>query len=145
MSEELKSNVELKLEEKMLFKCNLGKLKIDELYIDLRKEKRMKRIGPSPVKLLGISVLSCLAASLEFCIEKENFSLSDLDGRAEVTVARDRENFWRIKKIDVEMIPKIDNPELLKRIEQCKKLFEQYCIISESLKKGIEINVNLEY
>ncbi|MFX1501576.1 MAG: OsmC family protein [Promethearchaeota archaeon] len=145
MAIEKKSKVELKLEEKMLFRCNLGKLKMDDLYIDERKEKRNDRIGPSPVKLLGLSVLSCLAASFEFCIEKKNLFLSDLEGRAEVTVARNTNKFWRIKKIDVEIVPKIDNPELLNRVNQCKKLFEQYCIISESLKKGIEINVNLEY
>ncbi len=145
MSNEVKSKVELKLEEKMLFRGNLGKLKVDELYIDLRTERRNDRIGSSPVKLLGLSILSCLAASFEFCIEKKNISLSDLEGRAEVTVARNSKNFWRLKKIDVEIVPKIDNPELLKRIDQCKKLFEQYCIISESLKKGIEINVNLKY
>lgn len=145
MSNELKSKVGLKLEEQMLFKCDLGQIKMHNLYIDERKKKRNDKIGPSPVKLLALSVLSCLLASFEFCLEKKNLELSDLEGKAEIIIARDKKNFWRVKKIDIDILPKIDNPEMRKRVDQCKRLFEQYCIISESLRKGIEINVNLEY
>ena len=144
MSNEYKSEVGISLEEELIFKCDLGQIKMQNLYIDERKIKT-ERIGPSPVKLLALSVLSCLAASFEFCLEKKNLTLSDLEGKAEITIARNKKKFWRVKRIDIEILPKIDNPEIRKRVDQCKQLFEQYCIISESLRKGIEINVNFEY
>jgi len=145
MSNELKTKVGLKFEEQMLYRCNLGQINMHNLYIDERNKRRAGKIGPSPIKLLALSVLGCLAASFEFCLERKDFTLSDLDGIAEVTFARNDNKFWRIKKIDIKILPKIDNPEMRKRVAQCKRLFEQYCIISESLRKGFEIKVNLEY
>ena len=76
---------------------------------------------------------------------KKNFTLSDLEGKAGVTISRNEEGFWRVKKIDVEIIPKIDTPEMRKRADQCTKFFEQYCIIAESLRNGFKVNVNLKY
>ena len=145
MTNELKTKVGLKLEDQMLFKCDLGQIKMHNLYIDERNKKGTNIIRPSPKKLLALSVLGCLAASFEFCLQKKQFSLSDLDGKAEVTLARNDKGFWRVKKIDVDILPKVDNPKMRKRVDQCKKFFEQYCIISESLRKGIEVNINLEY
>lgn len=145
MTSESRVKVSLKLQEKMLYRCNVGHVKMQDLYIDERNKKKTDKIGPSPVKLLALSVLACLSACFEFCLQKKGFTLSDLDGIAEVTFTRKDKEIWRIKKIDIELLPKIDNPEMHKSVAQCKRLFEQYCIISESLRKGMEINVNLKY
>jgi len=142
---EARVKVGIKLTENMIYKCDLGQINMDDLFIDETRKKRTDRIGPSPTKLLALSILGCLAACFEFCLQKKGFTLSDLDGRAEVTFARNEKNIWRIKKINVEFLPKIDNPEMRKSVAQCKRLFEQYCIITESLRKGIEIDVNLKY
>ncbi|MFX1532097.1 MAG: OsmC family protein [Promethearchaeota archaeon] len=145
MSNELKSKVGLHQEEEMIFKCDLGNLRMDNLYIDESNKKKNEKIGPSPTKLLGLSVLGCLAASFSFCLQKKDFSLSELEGKAEVTIARNEKAFWRVKKIDIELNPKINTPDMRKRADQCRKFFEQYCIISESLRTGFEVNVKLNY
>jgi len=145
MSNELKSRVGLHQEKEMIFKCDLGNLRMDNLYIDESNKKKNEKIGPSPIKLLGLSVLGCLAASFSFCLQKKDFSLSELEGKAEVTIARNEKTFWRVKKIDIELNPKIDTPEIRKRVDQCRDFFEQYCIISESLRTGFEVNVNLNF
>ncbi|MFX1377321.1 MAG: OsmC family protein [Promethearchaeota archaeon] len=145
MSKEIKTKVSLNQEEEMIFKCDLGNPKIDNLYIDEQNKPEQKKKGTSPVKLLALSVLGCLTASYSFCLKKQGFSISGLKGKAEVIIARGDKGFWRVKKIDIEMIPKIDTPEMRKRADQCKKFFEQYCIISESLRTGFEVNVNLSY
>ncbi|MFX1388862.1 MAG: OsmC family protein [Promethearchaeota archaeon] len=144
MSIELKSKVGLKQEEVMIFKCDLGKINMHNLYIDENHQKETDKIGPSPTKLLALSVLGCLAASFAFCIQKKNLFLSNLDGIATVTIARNNEGFWRIKKIDTKLIVKTNDPIIKKRINQCKKFFEQYCIISESIRKGIDLDVIIE-
>ena len=145
MVEELKTKVGLKQQEEMIFKCDLGQLKMQDLYIDEKHKQETERIGPSPIKLLALSILGCLAASFTFCLQKKNFILSDLEGKAEVTIARNDKGFWRVKKIDIIIIPKVDDPKMRKRVDQCRKFFEQYCIISESLRNGIDLDVNLEY
>ncbi|MFX0083421.1 MAG: OsmC family protein [Candidatus Hodarchaeota archaeon] len=145
MPDELKTKVGLKQEEEMIFKCELGNLKMDNLYIDERNKKEVEKIGSSPTKLLASSVLGCLAASFSFCLQKKNFSLSGFEGKAEVTIARNDKGYWRVRNINIELNPKIDTPEMRKRADQCEKFFEQYCIISESLRTGFEVNVNLKY
>jgi uncharacterized OsmC-like protein len=117
---------------------------MENLYIDEKNKKETEKLGPSPVKLLGLSVLGCLAASFSFCLQKSDFSLLGLNGSAEVTITRNDKGFWRVNKIDIEMVPQIDTPEMHKRVNQCGKFFEQYCIISESLRTGFEVNVNIK-
>jgi uncharacterized OsmC-like protein len=145
MTMELNTKVSLKQVEEMVYKGDLGSFKIEKLYIDERDVIKANKMGTSPTKLLALSVLGCLAASFSFCLQKMNFSLSDLEGKAEVTISRNKNGFWRVSRIDIEIVPKIDTPEMRKRADQCKKFFEQYCIIAESLRTGFEVNVDIKY
>ncbi len=145
MPDEYKSEVGIKLEEEMIFKCDLGQIKMNNLFIDEQNKKSIDKIGPNPTKLLALSVLGCLAASFAFCLRKKNFSVSDIEGKAVITSKRNEKGFWRLKKIDIKLDPKIDNPRMRKIADQCQKIFEQFCIISESLREGIEINTNFDY
>ena len=43
----------------------------------------------------------------------------------------------------MDLIPESKDPTVLKRIEQCKKFFEQYCTITESVRAGIDVNLNI--
>ena len=144
MSNEKKINVGLALQEEMIFKCDLGSTKMNDLYIDERHVKGVDKIGPDPARLLGLAVLGCLEASFEFCMQKKNFKLNELRGKAEVLMKKNEKGFWRVKKINIEINPTIENPEMRKRADQCKKMFEQYCIVTQSVREGIEINVNLD-
>jgi uncharacterized OsmC-like protein len=145
LTDEYKSEVGIRLEEEMIFKCDLGQLTMNNLFIDEQNKKSKDKIGPNPSKLLALSILGCLAASYAFCLQKRNFSLSEFEGKAFITSKRNEKGLWRIKKIDIKLTPKIDNPIMHNRADQCQKIFKQYCIISESLKEGIEINTDFDY
>lgn len=146
MSERMKVNiVGVTLEEEMLFKCDLGKINMQDLYLDERDLRDAEKIGPSPARFLALAVLGCMGASFAFCLKKKNFTLDELDGKAEVIIKRNEHGFWRIKKINLNINPKIDDPQMRKRADQCRKFFEQYCIITQSVREGIEVNLNLDY
>lgn len=51
----------------------------------------------------------------------------------------------RVKKVNVHIISKIDDPKAPKRTDQCRKMFETYCTVTAAVRDGIEVNVNLEY
>ena len=150
----MKTKVGLKLDEsesQMIFKCDLGNLKVKDCYIDEEHHEEVDMLGPNPSRLLALGVLGCLSASFIFCLKKKNFQVDDFNAEAEVTLARNEKGFWRIKKIDVDIVPKIENPDTLKRAKQCLKqvkegvsFFEQYCIVTQSVRAGIEVNVNLD-
>ncbi|MFX1313167.1 MAG: OsmC family protein [Promethearchaeota archaeon] len=145
MLKESRVKVGIKLEEEMTYKCDLGKIKMEDLFIDETHKRYSNKIGPNPTSLLALSVLSCLAASFTFCLKKKGFTLEELNGKAEVVLRRNKKGFWRLKKIYITITPTIDDPNIRKRADICMKFFEQYCIISESLRDGMEVDVKIDY
>ncbi|MHA2429873.1 MAG: OsmC family protein [Promethearchaeota archaeon] len=145
MSEVIKTKVGLSLEEKMVFKCELGEMKVKDCYIDETHKEEVDMLGPNPSRMLAMAVLGCLSASFIFCLKKREFTLEDLKAEAEVTIARNEKGFWRVKKIDVDINAKIDDPNVKKRADQCKKMFEQYCIVTQAVREGIDVEVSLNY
>ncbi|MBD3195965.1 MAG: hypothetical protein GF317_12965 [Candidatus Lokiarchaeota archaeon] len=144
-SEEMKTNVGIALKDKMIFKCDLGEIKVEDCYIDETHKKEPEMWGPNPTRMLGVALLGCLSASFIFCLKKKDFTIEDLDAKAELTVARNEKGFWRVQNVDVDIKPKIDTPEMRKRADRCRKMFEDYCIVTQAVREGINVNVNLDY
>jgi uncharacterized OsmC-like protein len=142
---ETQVKVKLSLERDMIFKCDLGNLKLNDCFIDETNKKESEMLGPNASRLLAMAVLGCLSASFIFCFSKRNFTIEDLDAEAIVTTFRNKKGFVRVKKIDVNIKTQLESPEIRKRADQCKKMFEQYCTITASVREGIEVNVNLDY
>ncbi|MFW9895678.1 MAG: OsmC family protein [Candidatus Thorarchaeota archaeon] len=136
--------VKVKLERDMIFKCDLGDLKMDDCYIDETNTKESEMVGPNAAHLLGMAVLGCLSSSYIFCFNKKNFTIQDLEAEAIVTIYRNEKGFVRVKKIDVTINPKIDSPKMRKRAAQCQKMFERYCTITASVRDGVDVNVNID-
>ncbi|MFX1234948.1 MAG: OsmC family protein [Promethearchaeota archaeon] len=145
MTETIKTKVRISLEEEMIFKCDLGEMKVKDCYIDDTHKDEVDMLGPNPSRMLGLAVLGCLSASFIFCLKKREFNLKDLKAEAEVTVARNEKGFWRVKKINVDINSKIEDPETRKRADQCRKMFENYCIVTQAVREGIDVEVNLNY
>ncbi len=145
MSEEIKTRVGIKLEEEMIFKCDLGTMKVKDCYIDETNKDEVDMLGPNPSRMLGLAILGCLSASFIFCLKKRALSLNDLKAEAEVTLARNEKGFLRVKQIDVNIDSIIKDPDARKRAEQCKKMFENYCTVTQSVRDGIKVDVNLNF
>lgn len=141
MPEEVKSRVTLELEKEMIFRCDMGIMKVEECYIDETNQEEFDKLGPDPSKLLASAVLGCLSASFIFCLQKKKLTIEDYKGEAEAVIARNEKGLWRVKEINVKLEPKTEDPVILRRINQCKKIFEQYCTVTESVRAGIPVNV----
>ena len=151
MVREENSVVDLKLEQDMIFKVKLGYDKLKEFFIDETLDEKSPMWGPDAAQLLAMSLLGCLNASFIFCLNKRNLTVDDLDAHAEVSFKKIEKGYTRIDKIDVKIIPKTNDPATLKRINQCVKrmksgnmFFEETCIITESVRQGISVNVDVE-
>ena len=141
----------MKLEKDMIFKIKLGYDKINEFFIDETLDAKSQMWGPDAAQLLAMALLGCLNASFLFCLNKRNLTVDDLEAHAEVSFKKIEKGYTRVNKINVKIVPKTEDPETLKRINQCIKnmksgnmFFEETCIITESVRKGIEINVDVE-
>lgn len=154
ISEEMKTTVGITLDEsesQMIFKCDLGNMKVKDCYIDEEHPQEVDMLGPNPSRLLGLAILGCLSASFIFCLKKRKFKVDNFSAEAEVNISRNEKGFLRVKKIDVNIKPNITDPDALKRAKQCLKsakdgvsFFEQYCTVTQSIRSGIDVNVNLD-
>ena len=144
ISREIKTNVALSLEKDMIFKCDMGLFKVEECYIDETNQNEADMWGPNPAKLLASAVLGCLSASFIFCLQKKKLEIEHFKGEAEIVIHRDKNDLMRVKEINVELEPKTDDPAITRRIGQCKKIFERFCTITESVRAGITVNVNIK-
>ncbi|MHC1591434.1 MAG: OsmC family protein [Candidatus Helarchaeales archaeon] len=142
--DEIQTHVHLELEKEMIFRCDMGIMKVEECYIDETNQEAIDKWGPDPTKLIAAAVLGCLSASFIFCLQKKKLTIEDFSGDATVVIARNEHDLLRIKEINVKLKPKTDDPAIKKRIEQCKKIFERYCTVTESVRAGIPVNVDIQ-
>jgi organic hydroperoxide reductase OsmC/OhrA len=102
-----------------------------------------KNAGPNPARLLSAAVASCLSSSLIFCLSKSRIAVDDLKASVETVTRRNEKGRWRIAALKVKLHPVI-REEDISRSKRCLELFEDFCVVTESVRKGIEVNVDIE-
>jgi uncharacterized OsmC-like protein len=97
--------------------------------------------GPNPMRLLAASIANCLAASLVFAVRK--FKEDPGQVSAEVSGKLERiDGRWRVQKMAVEL--HLDNSsENLPHLERVLAQFEDFCIVTQSVREGIEVDVSV--
>ena len=102
-----------------------------------------RNAGPSPSRLLSAAVGNCLSSSLIFCLSKGRIPLGELKTSVETVTRRNENGRWRIAALNVKLSP-IIREEDVSRSKRCLELFEDFCVVTESVRKGIEANVDVE-
>lgn len=98
--------------------------------------------GPSPARLLAAAVGSCLSASLLFCLRKSRIEVDQLRTTVDTTIARNDRGRLRIGGIHVRLAPEL-TAEQRERMQRCLDLFQDFCIVTESVRQGIPIDVEV--
>ncbi len=99
--------------------------------------------GPDPGRLLGAAIGGCLSASLLFCAQKLRLNMKGLHAGIKVTHTRTENGRLRIGKIAVEMEPRIEEADDQK-LQRCIELFEDFCVVTQSVRKGVDISVKIK-
>jgi uncharacterized OsmC-like protein len=98
--------------------------------------------GPNAAAVLAAAVGHCLAASFAYCLRKVRLEPIDLTASICAHVNRNEQGRFRVTNIDVEL-----KPELLEgdkaRQERCERLFEDFCVVTESVRRGIPVHVKI--
>jgi uncharacterized OsmC-like protein len=99
--------------------------------------------GPSAAMMLSSAVGHCLTSSLLFCMQKSRGAIDGIDTDVETSLSRNEKGRWRITEIKVRMKSKNSNFDR-EKLERCKGLFEDFCIVTASVREGVKVNVELE-
>ena len=103
-----------------------------------------KGSGPNPARLVAAAVANCLAASLVFCLRsKFRGDPQRVSARATGRIERNERGRHRIAGIDV-VITLPDNAAALPHLDRCLEQFEDFCIVTESIRRGIPVTVKVE-
>lgn len=99
--------------------------------------------GPNAARLLAAAAANCLSASLLFCLAKEEPPANSLRTEATAIIVRTENKRLRVGGMEVRLIV---NDELVgsKRFDRCKDLFEDFCMVSASIREGVPIQVSVE-
>lgn len=98
--------------------------------------------GPNASRLLAAAAANCLSASLLYCLSKEEPPDGALRAEATCTLVRNAQKRLRIGGLEVKLIV-ADELAGSKRFERCKNLFEDFCVVSASIREGIPIAVSV--
>ena len=142
ISKEFNINLSLVEGHQYQFKVDFELPDVDELIVDEPPDVGGEGSGPNATRLLASAIGFCLSASLVFCLRKSRLEVKDLKTKVRANIARNDEGYWRIQSIQTEISPTID-PEEIKKIDRCKEIFERYCIVTSSVRKGIPVKVTL--
>lgn len=98
--------------------------------------------GPNAARMLAFAVGHCLSASLLFCLQKSRVPIrSGVEAHVEAIIRRNERGRWRISQIVVDIhLPQL--PEL-SAVERCRSIFEDYCIVTASVRQGIPVAVHI--
>jgi uncharacterized OsmC-like protein len=113
----------------------LGKLTMDEP-APLGTEK-----GPNASRVLSSAVGHCLTASLIFCLQKSRIPLKHVATKVHTTLARNEAGRWRVQGMKVDINADPSNEQDRERMKRCLEVFEDFCIVTQSVRKGINVEV----
>lgn len=99
--------------------------------------------GPNPARLLATAVANCLSASLLFCLRRARIEVRRLTATVRGTIVRNERGRLRIGGLDVAIRPEVA-AEDRDRMARCLELFEDFCIVTESVRNGIDVKVGIE-
>ena len=132
----------LKLENDYLQLVDFGLDGVEPLAIDEPPPLGQSQ-GPNPSRVLGAAVAGCLGASLLYCLRKAHVDVKDLSTTLEGTLERNEKGRLRIDRLKVTLAPTVAESDLA-RISRCTEVFEQFCLVTQSVREGIDVRVELE-
>jgi organic hydroperoxide reductase OsmC/OhrA len=98
--------------------------------------------GPAPSRLMAVAVANCLAASLLFALRKHKNSPGTMKVKAKLDMARNPEGRLRISHIGVDL-QLADRAETLEHLDRVLSQFEDFCIVTQSVRQGIKVDVSV--
>jgi organic hydroperoxide reductase OsmC/OhrA len=98
--------------------------------------------APNAARVLAAAIGNCLSASLVFCLSKAKVAASGVSADVDVEIVRNETRRLRIGKVDVTLHTKLppDHPALA----GCLATFEDFCIVTQSVRRGIEVAVRVQ-
>jgi uncharacterized OsmC-like protein len=98
--------------------------------------------GPNPARLLAAALGHCLSASMLFCLQKSRVDVQSMRTDVRAQVSRNERGRLRVTEIAVELHPELADADSA-RLARCQELFEDYCVVTESVRGSMDVQVQV--
>lgn len=123
------------------FKVRFDGLAVPDLLLD-EPEPLGHGVGPNAGRVLAAAVANCLSASLLFCLSKSRVQADGVKTTVTARSGRNAEGRLRIIGVDVQIaLGTVDGNAT--RLGRCLDLFQDYCMVTESVRQGIPVGVRV--
>lgn len=99
--------------------------------------------GPNPARLLATAVGNCLASSALFCLRKARIEVHGMTVRVDGAMVRNERSRLRVGPLKVTLEPRV-RVEDRGRIGRCLEIFEDFCVVTDSVRKGLDVDVEVK-
>jgi organic hydroperoxide reductase OsmC/OhrA len=100
--------------------------------------------GPNASRVLAAAIGNCLSSSLLFCLQKSRIPLKHISTKVHTTLARNDAGRWRVQGMKVDINAEPVNKQDHERMKRCLDVFEDFCIVTSSVRKGIDVQVAVQ-
>ncbi|MEJ2611307.1 MAG: OsmC family protein [Candidatus Thiodiazotropha sp.] len=142
MTEEMgKFTLHLEQEDDYAFRVKFDLNKAPDILMD-EPPPLGERNGPNASRMLAAAAANCLSASLMFCLAKEDAPSRNISTAVTCTMVRNDKKRLRVGRMDVRITA---GDELLssKKLNRCLTLFEEFCVVTASIREGISVGVEV--
>ncbi len=95
--------------------------------------------GPNASRLLAAAVANCLSASLLFCLGKFKQDPQGITAHVTGKMVRNEQGRLRVGGIAVD----IRLEQAVDRLAHCAGQFEEFCVVTDSVRNGIPVSVQV--
>jgi uncharacterized OsmC-like protein len=142
--QKIEFSLDLELIDKFQFKVRFDIPEMPDMLTDEPIEMGGEGKGPNPSRMVSTGIASCLASSLVHCLRRSKADVRHLYVKVDGLMARNDEGLLRLQKVNVVIHPKLGSSDDLPALERCKKIFEKYCVVTQSIRDGLPINIDVE-
>lgn len=99
--------------------------------------------APNAARILAAAIGNCLAASLLFCLQRAGAPPSGVASEVRVQLVRNERKRVRVGAVDVTLRPRVA-PDGAEAMAKCLGGFEDFCVVTQSVREGIDVRVRVE-
>lgn len=99
--------------------------------------------APNAARVAAAAIGNCLSASLLFCLRKARVDVGGMRTRVEGEIGRNESGRLRLQRLRVSIVPKIPSDQR-EKVARCRDVFEDFCIVTESVRQGLPVDVAVE-
>ena len=124
----------------MRTEMNRGAVQLETHHVAAHRDGAAE--APNAARILAAAVGNCLSASLLFCLSRAGVKLEDIKSDVKVELTRNENRRLRIGHMEVTVRPKLSATG--EKIDKCLETFEDFCVVTQSVREGLDVKVNVE-